>query len=179
MKKLFKAGVDHQTRLKRSARLSRTTVVSELFRLSPREPTESETDEVSPKDPEEEAVAYQNLWSTPPENEPPTYISTYKEPMASEASNIAPDGASGQFTGSRGTSLQGGEYPVRRQMPGFVAQPPSLAVHEQEHIGARMANFEHLFSGPIDFGPMLDHDSLMLAGNGNGNDIFDFSWSLT
>lgn len=154
-------------------------MVSELFRLSPRESTENATGEVSPKDPEEEAVAYQNLWSTPPENELPTYISTYKEPMTSDASNIAPDRASGQFTGSAATSLQGGEYPIRRQMPGFVAQPPSFAVHEQGYVGVHMANFEHLFSGPIDFGPMLDHDSLMLAGKGNGNDIFDFSWSLT
>lgn len=155
-------------------------MVAELFRLSPRESTENATDEVSPKDPGEEVVAYQNLWSTPPENELPMYTSTYKGQMTSGASNIVLDGPSGQFIGSGGTSSQGGEYPVRRQMPGFVAQTPGLAVHEQEDAGARMSNFEHLFSGPIDFGSMLDHNSLMLTGNGNGNenenDIFDLHW---
>lgn len=178
MKKLFKAGVDHQTKLKQRARLSRMTIVSELFRLSPRESTEAATDEVSPKDTEEEAVVYQNLWSTPPENELPTYISTYKESMTSR---VDPDEASDQFTGSAETSFQSGEYPARRQMPGFVPQPLGLAVHEQRDVPAGMANIEHLFSGPIDFGPILDQDSLMAAGNGNGdgNDIFDFSWSLT
>lgn len=135
-------------------------------------------DEVPPTDPAEEAVAYQNLWSTPPENELFTYASTYEEPRNSRASNIAPDGASGQFSRSAETPFQGDEHPVSQIVPGFVPQPSGLGVHNQEAVEARMVNFEHLFSGPIDFGPMLDHDSLILGGNGNenGHDIFDFSW---
>lgn len=154
-------------------------MVSELFRLSPRELTKNTTDEVPPTDPAEEAVAYQNLWSTPPENELPSYISTYEEQRTSRTSNIAPGGASGDFSKSAETLLHGNEHPVSQHTPVFVSQPSGLALQDQESTEARMANFGHLFSGPIDFGPMLDHDSLILAGNGNenGHDIFDFSWS--
>jgi hypothetical protein len=122
--------------------------------------------------------AYQNLWSSPPENELPTYLPAYQESATPSASNAATDEATGRLTGSSGTSLQGGGYPNGLRIPGFVAPPPGPVVHEQEDVEARMANFEHLFSGPIDFGPMLENDSLMLAGNGNGNNMFDFSWSL-